>query len=275
MSHQPRADARHDPRPLGVFDSGIGGLTVVRELLRQVPDEELLYFGDVARLPYGNKSPATVTRFSREIAAFLLARDVKALVVACNTASALALPALERELAVPVIGVIDSGARAAVERTKSGRVGVIATASTVRSGAYAAAVRALRPDVEVVERACPLFVPLVEEGWIDHAVTRQVAHEYLAPLEDHRLDTLVLGCTHYPLLESVLHAEMGDGVTLIDSGRETAAAVRALLVERGMTAPPGRAPHHALFLSDLPAAFTATAERFLGRALPPVEVVPV
>ncbi len=271
----PRPDTVHDPRPLGVFDSGIGGLTVVRELLRQVPAEALLYFGDVARLPYGNKSPATVTRFSREIAAFLLKRDVKALVVACNTASALALPALEQELSVPVIGVIDSGARAAVERTRSGRVGVIATASTVGSGAYAAAVRALRPDVEVVERACPLFVPLVEEGWIDHAVTRQVAHEYLAPLEDHRLDTLVLGCTHYPLLEAVLHAEMGDGVTLIDSGRETAATVRDLLVERGMTAPPGRVPRHALYLSDLPAAFTATAERFLGRALPPVEVVQI
>jgi len=264
-----------DPRPLGVFDSGIGGLTVVRELMRQLPDEELLYFGDVARLPYGNKSAATVTRFSREIAAFLLQRDVKALVVACNTASALALPALEQELPVPVIGVIDSGARAAVERTKSGRIGVIGTTSTVRSGAYAAAVRALAPAVEVIERACPLFVPLVEEGWIDHPVTRQVAHEYLAPLEDHRLDTLVLGCTHYPLLEDVLHAELGDGVTLIDSGRETAAAVKALLAARGMAAPPGRTPHHALFLSDQPAAFTATAERFLGRALPPVEVVPV
>ena len=267
--------AAHDPRPLGVFDSGIGGLTVVRELLRLLPDEELLYYGDVARLPYGNKSAETVTRFSREVAAFLLAREVKAIVVACNTASALALPALVAELPVPVIGVIDSGARAAVERTRSGRVGVIATSSTVRSGAYAAAVRALRPDVEVVERACPLFVPLVEEGWIDHPVTRLVAHEYLAPLEDHRLDTLVLGCTHYPLLEGVLHAELGPDVTLIDSGHETAGAVRALLHERGLSAPPGRTPHHALFLSDLPAAFTATAERFLGRALPPVEVVTV
>ncbi len=261
-------------RPLGVFDSGIGGLTVVRELLRLLPDEELLYYGDVARLPYGNKSPEAVTRFSREVAAFLLARDVKAIVVACNTASALALPALAAELPVPVVGVIESGARAAVARTRSGRVGVIATASTVRSGAYARAVHALRPGVEVVERACPLFVPLVEEGWIDHPVTRQVAHEYLAPLEDHRLDTLVLGCTHYPLLEGVIRADMGDGVTLIDSGRETAAAVRDLLAARGLAASPGRTPRHAVFLSDLPAAFAPTAERFLGRALPPVEVVP-
>ena len=264
-----------DPRPLGVFDSGIGGLTVVRELMRQLPGEELVYFGDVARLPYGNKSPEGVTRFSREICSFLLAKDVKAIVVACNTASALALPALVDELPVPVVGVIESGARAAVAKTKSGRVGVIATASTVRSGAYAAAVRALAPGIEVVERACPLFVPLVEEGWIDHPVTRQVAHEYLAPLEDHRLDTLVLGCTHYPLLEGVLGRELGQGVTLIDSGRETAAAVKALLEARGLAAPAGRAPHHALYLSDLPLAFTATAERFLGRALPPVEVVPV
>lgn len=264
-----------DPRPLGVFDSGIGGLTVVRELLRLLPDEELVYFGDVARLPYGNKSPETVTRFSREIAAFLLGKGVKAIVVACNTASALALPALEGELPVPVVGVIDSGARAAVERTKSGRVGVIATSSTVKSGAYARAVRALDPKVEVVERACPLFVPLVEEGWIDHAVTRQVAHEYLAPLEDHRLDTVVLGCTHYPLLEGVLHAELGPDVTLIDSGRETAVAVRALLEARGLRAPAGRVPQHSLHLSDQPAAFLATAERFLGRALPPIEVVPV
>jgi glutamate racemase len=265
----------HDPRPLGVFDSGIGGLTVVRELLRLLPDEELVYYGDVARLPWGNKSPETVTRFSREIAAFLLARDVKAIVVACNTASALALPTLAAELPVPIVGVIDSGAAAAVRRTRSGRVGVIATASTVRSGAYAKAVRALRPDVEVVERACPLFVPLVEEGWIEHPVTAQVAHEYLAPLEDHRLDTLVLGCTHYPLLHDVLAKELGPGVALIDSGHETAGAVKELLAARGLAASPGRAaPPHSVFLSDLPAAFTATAERFLGRPLPPVEVVP-
>ena len=267
-----------DPRPLGVFDSGIGGLTVVRELLRQLPDEDLVYFGDVARLPYGNKSPEGVTRFSREICGFLLGKGVKAIVVACNTASALALPSLAAELPVPAVGVIESGARAAVARTRSGRVGVIATASTVRSGAYSAAVRAIAPEVEVVERACPLFVPLVEEGWIDHAVTRQVAHEYLAPLGDHLLDTVVLGCTHYPLLEGVIGADLGPDVALIDSGRETAAAVKVLLAARGLSAPPRRAgatPRHALYLSDLPLAFTATAERFLGRALPPVEVVPV
>lgn len=271
------ADARdlRDPRPLGVFDSGIGGLTVVRELLSLLPDEELVYYGDVARLPYGNKSKETVTRFSREITDFLIERGVKAIVVACNTASALALPELAEGLDVPMVGVIESGAKAAAARTKSGRVGVIATASTVRSGAYKTALHALAPRLDVLERACPLFVPLVEEGWVDHAVTRQVAHEYLAPFEDHDLDTLILGCTHYPLLENVIQDEMGRNVTLIDSGEETARAVRELLDARGLLAPPGKKPVHAIYLSDLPVSFRSTAERFLGRALPPVEVVTV
>ena len=264
-----------DARPLGVFDSGIGGLTVVRELLRLLPDEELVYYGDVARLPYGNKSPETVTRFSKEIIDFLVGKDVKAIVVACNTASALALPSLDGTLPVPTVGVIESGARAAAERTKSGKVGVIATASTVRSGAYTKALHAQRADLDVSERACPLFVPLVEEGWIDHRVTREVAAEYLAPLEHHGLDTLILGCTHYPLLKQVIAGVMGDGVGLVDSGEETARTVARLLDRHGLRAPGGRAPVHALYLSDLPAAFTGTAERFLGRALPPLEVVTV
>ena len=269
------APGTHDERPLGVFDSGIGGLTVVRELTRLLPDEELVYFGDLARLPYGNKSQESVTRFSREIARFLLERGVKAIVVACNTASAYALPALERSLDVPVVGVIDSGAAAAAERTKSGRVGVIGTAGTIRSSAYVTALHTRRPELEVFAQACPLFVPLVEEGWVDHPVTRQVAHEYLAPLEDHGLDTLILGCTHYPLLKSVIGAEMGPGVALIDSGEETARSVAGLLAGRGLLASPGRQPVHAFYLSDLPVSFQDTAERFLGRALPPVEVVTV
>ena len=264
-----------DARPLGVFDSGIGGLTVVRELLRLLPDEELVYYGDVARLPYGNKSPETITRFSREIIDFLVARDVKAIVVACNTASALALPELEGTLPVPVVGVIESGARAAAEKSQTGKVGVIATASTVRSGAYTRALHARRADLDVSERACPLFVPLVEEGWIDHEVTHAVAREYLAPLEHHGLDTLILGCTHYPLLKQVIGEVMGDGVRLVDSGEETARTVVELLDQERLRAPGGRAPVHAIYLSDLPAAFTGTAERFLGRALPPVEVVTV
>jgi glutamate racemase len=264
-----------DKRPLGVFDSGIGGLTVVRELLRLLPEEELVYYGDVARLPYGNKSPETVTRFSREIIDFLIGKDVKAIVVACNTASALALPTLEGKLPLPVVGVIEAGASAAAEGTRSGKVGVIATASTVRSGAYRRALEARRGDLEVQERACPLFVPLVEEGWIDHPVTRTVAEEYLAPLEHHGLDTLILGCTHYPLLKKVIGDVMGEGVRLVDSGEETARSVVELLEKEGLRAPGGHAPVHALYLSDLPAAFQGTAERFLGRALPPVQVVTV
>ncbi len=255
----PVAAAVFDARPLGVFDSGIGGLTVVRELLSLLPDEELVYYGDVARLPYGNKSPEAVTRFSREIAAFLIGRGVKAIVVACNTASALALPALTAEFDVPIVGVIESGARAAVARTESGRIGVIATASTVRSGAYGRALRAHRPDLVITERACPLFVTLVEEGWTEHPVTRQVAHEYLAPLEEHASDTLILGCTHYPLLKPVIQAEMGAGVSLIDSGEETARTVFDLLAERGLRAPAGRKPGHAIYLSDLPVSFRQTA----------------
>jgi glutamate racemase len=264
-----------DRRPLGVFDSGIGGLTVVRELLRLLPEEELVYYGDVARLPYGNKSKETITRFSREIIDFLVSKDVKAIVIACNTASALALPELEGTLPLPVVGVIEAGARAAAEHTHSGKVGVIATASTVRSGAYTRALSTRRPDLEILERACPLFVPLVEEGWIDHPVTRTVAEEYLAPLEHHGLDTLILGCTHYPLLKSVIGDVMGAGVRLVDSGEETARVVVDLMDREGLRAPRGNAPRHALYLSDLPAAFQGTAERFLGRALPPVEVVTV
>ena len=264
-----------DKRPLGVFDSGIGGLTVVRELLRLLPEEELVYYGDVARLPYGNKSKETVTRFSREIIDFLVAKDVKAIVVACNTASALALPDLQGTLPVPVVGVIEAGASAAARRSRSGKVGVIATASTVRSGAYTRALAARRADLEVSERACPLFVPLVEEGWIDHPVTHAVAEEYLAPLEGHGLDTLILGCTHYPLLKRVIGEKMGEGVSLVDSGEETARIVVDLLDAQGLRAPKGNAPVHALYLSDLPAAFQGTAERFLGRPLPPVEVVTV
>ncbi len=269
-----------DTRPLGVFDSGIGGLTVVRELLSILPDEELVYYGDVARLPYGNKSKETVTRFSKEIVGFLIERNVKAIVVACNTASALALPELADGVGVPVVGVIEPGAAAAAKIARAGRgkLGVIATASTVRSGAYGKALRTLAPGVEVDEQACPLFVPLVEEGWTHHDVTRLVAREYLSSIATHELDALVLGCTHYPLLTDVIRETIGKNVRLVDSGAETAHAAHALLEQHGLLAPKGRegkGVHHALYLSDLPAAFQATAERFLGRALPPVEVVTV
>ena len=262
-----------DDRPLGVFDSGIGGLTVVRALLTELPEERLLYFGDTARLPYGTKSGETVTRFTLEAAEFLREHDVKALVVACNTASAYALPALAERLEMPVVGVIESGARAAVQATTRRKVGVIGTSATVASRAYDRALERLAPGLAVTTRACPLFVPLVEEGWIDHDVTRRVAREYLAPLAEHGVDTLVLGCTHYPLLAGVIQETMGAGVRLVDAGEGTARAMRDELTARGLRATGGRPPEHRIFLTDLLPAFRATSERFLGQPLPPVELV--
>jgi len=279
--------------PLGVFDSGIGGLTVFRELVRILPEERLLYFGDTARVPYGNKSGETVIRFTLEAAHFLRDQGVKGLVVACNTASAYALTALEDDLGIPVVGVIESGAKAALAQTRNRRIGVIATTATVTSGAYERALKKLAPDLSLVAQACPLFVPLAEEGWTDHPVTRQVAEEYLAPLRAVGVDTLILGCTHYPLLKYLLHQVMGPDVTLIDAGEHTAREVGLRLEEAGLRArgrgaaaassPAAAAdPRSAaalesrddrIFLTDLQPAFRATGERFLGRKLPPVEVL--
>lgn len=268
--------ATHDPRPIGVFDSGIGGLTVVRELLRQLPDERLLYFGDTARLPYGTKSGETVTRFTLEAAEFLREHDIKALVVACNTASAYALPALAERLPMPVIGVIESGARAALEATKNRKIGVIGTSATVASRAYDRAVERLArgESVEVISHACPLFVPLAEEGWTHHEVTRIVAREYLTPVRERGVDTIVLGCTHYPILADVIQEAAGPGVRLVDAGEGTARAMRERLDAEGLRAPAAaHPPEHRIFLSDLLPAFRTTSERFLGQKLPPVEVV--
>ena len=261
--------------PIGVFDSGIGGLTVVRELRRQLPAEDILYFGDTARVPYGPKSPETVRRYSREIAAFLLARGVKAVVVACNTATAHALPALEAELPVPVVGVVTPGARAAVRSSAHGRggIGVIGTAGTVRSGAYERAIAALDPRANVTARACPLFVPFVEEGWTTHPATRLVAEEYLAPFRAAAVDTLVLGCTHYPLLKPVIAEVVGPGTRLIDSAHETAAETRAVLEHAGIAADPARSGAAHYVVSDAAEHFAHTARHFLGAPLQHVETL--
>ncbi len=266
--------ATHDVRPIGVFDSGLGGLTAVRELFRQLPHESVLYFGDTARLPYGNKSKETVTRFSIEIASFLVRQNVKCLVVACNTASSQALEALQGCIDVPVIGVIAPAARAAVAASPHGRIGVVGTLATVGSGAFAHQIAALAPGATVIQRACPLFVPLVEEGWLDHRVTRLVAEEYLTELRHAQLESLILGCTHYPLLAPLLAELMGPGVTLVDSGAEAARATAGLLAERGQLAD-SREPHHRFFLSDEPRrrSFAQVAEAFLNRPLPHVTVV--
>lgn len=269
--------ATHDPRPIGVFDSGIGGLTAVRELFRQLPHESVVYFGDTARLPYGNKSQETVTRFSLEIASFLVRQNVKCLVVACNTASSHALDTLRARYDLPIVGVIDPAAKAAVAASPHGLVGVVGTLATVGSHAYVEAIRRIAPGANVLSRACPLFVPLVEEGWLDHRVTRLVAEEYLAELRAARLESLILGCTHYPLLAPLLHELMGPEVTLVDSGAEAARATAQLLAERGQLAPDAgtRGPQHHFFLSDEPRrrSFGKVAESFLGRPLPHVTVV--
>jgi glutamate racemase len=269
--------ATHDPRPIGVFDSGIGGLTAVRELFRQLPHESIVYFGDTARLPYGNKSKETVTRFSLEIASFLVRQNVKCVVVACNTASSHALDALRARYNLPVIGVIEPAARAAVNSSPHGLIGVVGTLATVGSGAYVEAIHALAPQANVISRACPLFVPLVEEGWLDHKVTRLVAEEYLVELRAASLESLILGCTHYPMLVELLSGLMGPAVHLVDSGAEAAHATALLLAERGQLAPdPGaRGPNHHFFLSDEPRrrSFSRIAQAFLGRPLPHVTVV--
>ncbi len=261
--------------PIGVFDSGIGGLTVVHELMRQLPHESIVYFGDTARVPYGNKGPETVQRYSGEIADFLETRGVKAIVVACNTATAHALPMLRAERRVPVIGVVEPGARAAVGATHSGAIGVIGTAGTVRSGAYERAIRALRPDARIVAQPCPLFVPLVEEGWTERDATRLIAREYLEPVVRAHVDTLVLGCTHYPLLKPLLHEVLGPGVRLIDSAQETAAETARVLADQGLSAPDGAAAAYHFVCSDEPSRFLALGQRFLGRAIDDVESHPL
>jgi len=262
-----------DTRPLGIFDSGIGGLTVVSRILEKLPRERILYFGDTARLPYGNKSPETVTRFSREITRFLLRRDAKAIVVACNSASALALDTLRRELTVEVIDVIGPGAVAAVNRTRSGRIGVIATQATVRSGAYRRALEELRKDVVVHEVATPLFVHLVEEGWTEGDIPERVAHHYLGDLMADGVDTVILGCTHYPLLAPLLSSVFGSSVELVDSANETANALAERLESAGLMAGPDAHGDLTCFASDVPADFARLGERFLGRPLGDVRPV--
>ncbi|HYC52594.1 MAG TPA: glutamate racemase [Gemmatimonadaceae bacterium] len=258
--------------PIGVFDSGIGGLTVAHEIMRQLPSERIVYFGDTARVPYGPKSPDTVCRYSREIGHFLEQQDVKAIVIACNTATAHALPRLREEFGFPVVGVVDPGARAAVRASAGGHIGVIGTAGTIRSGAYERAIRAIAPDAQITARACPLFVPLVEEGWLDHPITEQVAREYLTPLVDAGIDSLVLGCTHYPLLKPLLCRILGNRVTLIDSAAETADEIGRVLRERNLSAPADATPVHRFVASDDPLQFLQLGQRFLGNSIEGVEV---
>lgn len=224
-----RGNCDRSQAPIGVFDSGVGGLTVVREIMRQMPNEKIIYFGDTARVPYGNKSKETVTRFSKQIARFLQSHQVKTIVVACNTASAYAMEELEAELDIPVIGVVKPGARMAADITRNGKIGVIATEGTIGSGLYNQYIKSLKEDATIYGKACPLFVPLVEEGLWQDPVTVEIARRYLSELIDLDIDTLILGCTHYPLIRSVIGQVMGEEVTLVNPAYETATALKRLL----------------------------------------------
>lgn len=223
--------------PIGVFDSGVGGLTVVREIMRQIPNERIVYFGDTARVPYGSKSKETVTRYSRQIVRFLQTMHVKAIVVACNTASAYALDELEKEIDIPIIGVVKPGAKVAADATRNGRIGVIGTAATIGSSVYTTYIREIKANVDVIGKACPLFVPLVEEGLWQDPVTDEIAMRYLSELIDIDIDTLILGCTHYPLIRSTVGKIMGDHVTLVNPAYETARELKELLMEKGLFNP--------------------------------------
>ena len=220
--------------PIGVFDSGVGGLTVAREIMRQLPNERIVYFGDTARVPYGSKSPETITRYSRQIARFLQSQNVKAIVIACNSASACALDALEEEVELPIIDVVRPGAKTAMEATHNGKIGVIATEATIKSGIYKRYIEEYDTNVSVIGKACPLFVPLVEEGLWEDPVTDEIARRYLTELIDIDIDTLILGCTHYPLIRSTVGKIMGDKVTLVNPAYETARELKALLEREGI-----------------------------------------
>jgi glutamate racemase len=267
--------------PIGIFDSGVGGLTVYRALHEHLPNERFVYLGDTARVPYGTKSLATVERYAIENSRFLAAHGIKLLVVACNTASALALPAIRASLDIDVVGVIGPGARAAV--VKGRNIGVVATESTVQSGAYTAAIKKANADATVVEGACPLFVPLAEEGWADNDVARMIAETYLQDLRAN-IDTLVLGCTHYPILRDVIQETVGDGVQLIDSGEATAVEVKSLLKEKDLarlTMPTGALERQLcddldhFYVTDAADRFSRVAERFLGAKPSRLEAVEV
>ncbi|NOQ22501.1 MAG: glutamate racemase [Candidatus Aegiribacteria sp.] len=259
---------------IGIFDSGVGGLTVVSAVNNLLPNESVVYFGDTARLPYGSKSPETVIRFAIEDAEFLLGKGLKLLVVACNTASSVSLPALREFADVPVIGVIDPGAKAAARITESGVVGVIGTLGTISSGAYQRALKSFDSVNRVIAQPAPLLVPLVEEGLLDHRITEMVLKEYTAPLVSEGIDTLVLGCTHYPLLRNALSKILGGGIRLVDSAESTADEVACILDEKGLISD-NLQGENSFYVSDIPLKFQEIAQRFLGKTVPLVTQIEV
>ena len=253
--------------PIGVFDSGLGGLTVAREVIRALPNEKIVYFGDTARVPYGSKSASTIRHYAEQILNFLNTQDVKAIVVACNTVSAYALEDLRSQVSVPVVGVVKPGAKVAAAATKNHKIGVIGTNGTVQSGLYKRFIREIDPRIEVVQQACPLFVPLVEEGWWEDSITDEVAERYLAPLKDAGVDTLIMGCTHYPLIRRVIGKVMGEEVRLINPAFETACELTRMLTEEQLTrkgaAPASPEEDYRFYVSDAPEKFGDFAESVL------------
>ncbi|MCI1721944.1 MAG: glutamate racemase [Lachnospiraceae bacterium] len=265
--------------PIGVFDSGLGGLTVAREIMRNLPNEKIVYFGDTARVPYGNKSKATVVRYSEQIMRFLQTQNIKAIVIACNTASAMALDEIRDQAGVPVLGVVEPGALMAVKATKNKRVGVIATKATIGSGAYTRQIHRIDPDITVIGEACPLLVPLVEEGWTHDPVTDEIIMRYLKEILGKDIDTLILGCTHYPLLRSEIHGLIGDGITLVNPAYETAQALAGLLKKENLLngEVPGKdEPYpYKFFVSDDAERFADFANSILPIDVKTAKMIPI
>jgi glutamate racemase len=264
---------RKNDSPIGIFDSGIGGLTVLKEIINQLPAEGTIYLGDTARVPYGVRSPEIVTRYSFENTRFLFSKKIKMLVVACNTVSSVSLDAIRKSIEIPAIGVIEPGAKAAVSATRNKKIGVIGTSATIRSGAYTKAIKSRDPSIEVFSLPCPLFVPLVEEGWTEGTVVELTAERYLADMRTKGIDTLVLGCTHYPLLKPVLSKVMGEDVMLIDSAIETAREMRSILGDSSLIRSPRGAVVREFYVTDSPEKFLDVGERFLGGKIEFIEKI--
>lgn len=251
--------------PVGFFDSGIGGLTVVKEAMSLLPNENIIYFGDTARVPYGSKSNSTIIEYAMQAANFLMKKNIKMLVVACNTVSSVALDELRKAIDIPVIGVIEPGAKMAADETKNGRIGVIGTTVTINSKAYSSEIKKINKKIKVFEKACPLFVPLAEEGWLNHKAAGLIAKEYLEDLKEADIDTLILGCTHYPVLSEVIQKAVGKKVKLINSGMPASFILKNYLEGRGIRSQSVQIGHQDFYVSDLPVKLKNAAERFLGR----------
>lgn len=261
--------------PIGVFDSGFGGLTVMKEIMRQLPGENLIYFGDTARVPYGTKSKGTVLKYSRQIVHFLMTKEVKAIVVACNTASALALEEIKQEIDIPIIGVVEPGAKMAAETTETKTIGIIGTDSTIKSGIYTSYLRKLDPEITVVSRACPLFVPLVEEGLLEDRITDDVIERYLHELKDYGIDSLILGCTHYPLIRNAIRRYMGPDVHLVNPAYETAKSLKAMLKEQDLINRSGNPAGYQYYVSDGVDSFISFASDVLPCHVEKAEIVDI